>query len=146
MPCDQAVLTRGDIFQRKGSVIRRECVPAVGNDNDGGVHVGVEVTIHLDDSWLVKFRDACTSSGVVAKVELLHARERKDVVKNRIFVGKGHGRADGDYHDLGFEPTVALYQLGLDGFFVTGIGQVVLQRHDSVPVFDQWAGTLWWER
>ena len=79
--------------------------------HDGRGHVRVNLAEHLDDPGLgdpYRLRLAARKS---SQVERFHARQRKDVVIDRVVVRKLHLGSHGDGHHAGNEILVALPDL-----------------------------------
>ena len=80
----------------------------VGEDENEGVHVRMDVAEHADDARPLEAHRFRLARGVAPEIELLRLRERKDVVVGVVVVGEVHVGAGDDGQHVRHETLVAL--------------------------------------
>src|SRR6185312_3096634 len=93
---------------RKRSVFRRLSKPSTFGHDNSGIHVGVNVAIDLNNAWPREIDAAAAPFRVIAEVERLRSRKRKDVVEDGIEIGEIDSGPDRDYQQAGIESTIPL--------------------------------------
>src|SRR5882757_3202888 len=79
VPGDEAVVTGRNITPREASVRCRPGVPGTRGHYNRGVHIGVDVTIHLHDAAVVEFHRTALALRIKAEIKRLSLGKRKDV-------------------------------------------------------------------
>src|SRR3972149_3073253 len=87
-------------------------VPRRGHHDDYRIHIGMEMTVNLDDARLIKFQFPRLPCGVIPQVKLPRRRERKHIVEYGVLVRKGDCGTYGNDHDPGLEALALLTQRG----------------------------------
>ena len=83
----------------------------IGNHQDRGVHIGMEVAKHLNRTGLIKSHRPGLPSRIVAQIERFRLRKGEDVVKDGVAIRKRHGRANRDHEHFTLKPPIPLRDL-----------------------------------
>ena len=88
--------------------------PLTGGDDDDPVHLRMNVAINLDDPSFRKNHFPALALRVITEIEIARSRQGKNIVKNRVEIGKGNLRPGGNDQEVRFKVAVSLIHAGSD--------------------------------
>src|SRR5689334_17034754 len=81
------------------------------------MHIRMDIAEDVGDAFAIEFYAARLARLIKRQIKALAIKERKDVVEERVFVGKLHTAANRNHKQTGDELLVLLYQLPLQTFW-----------------------------